>query len=191
MRLKVLIKLSSIFFLVGCAEPTKPISGTAQDTKVTTVSNTETDPYEGYNCSSVPTRDWVGDPHKSKAFLKMVVLKLNDLDIKGNYTGFDSKKSGCQLSINTNPNSLDIFTDNNRGVELDAHKDYVIQGFSCSDSKARYDLIFENTNNGSTKYLSLFFSPNTHVLNRVFFNTQSIDSNDSIFECNYLSQVSF
>ncbi|MCH2534004.1 MAG: hypothetical protein MK008_06150 [Bdellovibrionales bacterium] len=190
MRLKVLIKLSSLIFVLSCAERGPNNMDSTQEENTTTVATQDSSLYTEYDCTSFPRYDWIGDPQKNKAFLKMAITKIHQLNIAGMYHGQDLAKNQCKVSIQTDSNRLNIETQNTSAVELDIQKNYKIQGFSCTDSRIRYDLTYENTTFGTTEYLSLAFSPETQLLKEVFIDTHSIGLNSSRFECGSLKQMS-
>lgn len=189
MRLKVLIKLSSLIFILSCAEKIPPNMESPQEENNTTVVTHDSSLYAEYDCTSFPRYDWIGDSAKNKAFLKMAIAKIHQLNISGMYHGKDLAKNQCKVVIQTDSDKLNIATHNSSEVELDSQKNYKIQGFSCNDSRIRYDLTYENSNFGTTEYLSLAFSPDTQLLKEVFIDSHSIGLNSSRFECGSLKPI--
>lgn len=192
MKLKVLIKLSSLILIVGCAEgdPKKITSADKQDTSVV---STEANLYSDYDCNTFPKYDWVGNTEKNKAFLSMALNKIHDLEISGFYTGQDASKTKCEVSIYTDNTKMTVQTNKKSGLKLNLQDNYKIQSFSCSASRIRYNLIYDNPKYGNTEYFSIVFSPETGLLKEVFFDTQSMGPNNSLFECASLqrAQVNF
>lgn len=192
MKLRVLIKLSSILLLVACAK--KDVSSQASDRtdEDKSVAHTDSNLYAEYDCTSFPSRDWLTSKHKSKAFLKMAIEKVNKLNIKGKYIGMSPEKAQCEILINTSNESIDILTLNqNTNIDLNLLSDFKIQGFSCSESKIRYDLMYENPNHHTTEYISLAFTPETKTLKEIFIVSNSLSLNTHRFECEKLQLVSF
>lgn len=189
MRLKVLIKLSSLIFLLSCAQKSPPNVTSPQQENDTTVVTQDSSLYAEYDCTTFPRYDWIGDSAKNKAFLKMAITKIHQLNIAGIYHGQDLAKNQCKVSIQTDSNKLNIETHNSSEVALDIQNNYKIQGFSCNDSRVRYDLTYENTEFGTTEYLSLAFSPGTQSLKEVFIDSHSIGLNSSRFECGSLKPI--